>query len=157
MRPIPFKSDRAVGGAVPIMWDPNNPPASSAPPGGAGTNAASRYSYLTSRLRARQITMEEATELFGIMQGMLQRSETSRQALMAASRSRGLAGTTTPTTTPAPRTPAVTGGADEMLLFGLLAMGAGAGLVAALTKRIQEGVPPPTAPAAPPKSSPAPR
>jgi len=130
------------------MWDPNNPPASPSSPGAAAT-AQSRYTYLTGRLRARQITMEEATELFGIMQGMLQRSEMSRQALMAASRTRGMTGSTTPTAAPAPRTPAAMGGSDEMLLFGLIAMGAGAGLVAALTKRIQEGVPPPVTPALP--------
>ena len=132
------------------MWDPNNPPASQ-PPSGGGTNAAARYSYLLSRLRSRQITMEEATELFGIMQGMLARSETSRQALMAASRSRGLTGTTTPTAAPAPRTPTTMGGSDEMLLFGLIAMGAGAGLVAALTKRIQEGATAPATAAGPSK------
>jgi len=95
--------------------------------------------------------MEEATELFGIMQGMLARSETSRQALMAASRSRGLTGTTTPTAAPAPRTPTTMGGSDEMLLFGLIAMGAGAGLVAALTKRIQEGATAPATAAGPSK------
>jgi hypothetical protein len=88
--------------------------------------------------------MEEATELFGIMQGMLQRAEAGRQALMAASRVRGLTGTTTPTAAPAPRTPASVGSSDDMLLFGLLAMGAGAGLVAALSKRIQDGAMAPT-------------
>jgi hypothetical protein len=132
------------------MWDPNNPSAPASSPAG-GPNVASRYAYLTGRLRARQITMEEATELFGLMQGMLQRSETSRQALMAASRSRGLTGSTAPTTAPAPRTPPVPGGSDEMLLFGLIAMGAGAGLVAALTKRIQDGALPPVTPTTPSK------
>jgi hypothetical protein len=131
------------------MWDPNNPTAPPAPSGGAA-NPNARYAYLLGRLRARQITMEEATELFGIMQGMLQRSEAGRQALMAASRTRGLTGT--PTVAPAPRTPPSAEGSDDMLLFGLLAMGAGAGLVAALAKRIQEGPLPPVPPTG--KSSP---
>ncbi len=137
------------------MWDPNNP--GSSPPSAGGTaNPNARYAYLVGRLRARQVTMEEATELFGIMQGMLQRSEAGRQALMAASRSRGLTGTTTPTAVPAPRTPPGPGSSDDMLLFGLLAMGAGAGLVAALAKRIQEGplTPPPVAPKSKPDASP---
>jgi hypothetical protein len=135
------------------MWDPNNPPAPAPPTGGAaGANA--RYAYLVGRLRARQITMEEATELFGIMQAMIQRSESGRLALMAASRSRGLSGASAPT--PAPTGPIQTavGSSDDMLLFGLLAMGAGAGLVAALSKRIQDGALPPTAPTSPAKRSP---
>ncbi|MGA8276496.1 MAG: hypothetical protein WB852_09455 [Thermoplasmata archaeon] len=131
------------------MWDPNNP--NSPPPStGGAANPNARYAYLVGRLRARQVTMEEATELFGIMQGMLQRSEAGRQALMAASRTRGLTGASTPTAVPAPRTPPSAGGSDDMLLFGLLAMGAGAGLVAALAKRIQDG---PLTPAAPPPRS----
>jgi hypothetical protein len=127
------------------MWDPNNPNSPPTPGGAANPNA--RYAYLVGRLRARQVTMEEATELFGIMQGMLQRSEAGRQALMAASRVRGQSGATTLTAAPVPRTPAGMGSSDDMLLFGLLAMGAGAGLVAALAKRIQDGalVPPPPA------------
>jgi hypothetical protein len=130
------------------MFDPNAPSSSSSSGGGAsGPNA--RYAYLVGRLRGRQITMEEATELFGIQQAMLQRSEAGRQALMAASRNRGMAGgATTLTTSPTPTPTVVVGGSDDMLLFGLLAMGAGAGLVAALAKRIQDG----TLPTPPPPS-----
>jgi hypothetical protein len=132
------------------MFDPNVAPAPTSV--GGATNPNARYTYLSGRLRSRQITMEEATELFGIMQGMLQRSEAGRQALMAASRSRGLGGAATVAAPPAPRTPAPAAGSDDMLLFGLLAMGAGAGLVAALSKRIQDGVPP----VSPPTSKPNP-
>src|SRR4029077_17208883 len=32
---------------------------------------SARYVYLLTRLRERQITMEEATELFGVMQGRI--------------------------------------------------------------------------------------
>jgi hypothetical protein len=98
--------------------------------------------------------MEEATELFGIMQGMLQRSETNRLALMAASRSRGatpVAASPSPAPTPAAVSAA---GSDDLLLFGLLAMGAGAGLVAAVTKRIQAGAPPATGSPGAPKPAP---
>ena len=123
------------------MWDPNNP-TSPPPASGGAANPNARYSYLAGRLRSRQITMEEATELFGIMQGMLQRSEAGRQALMAASRSRGVSAVNAPTAPSAPRTPAGMGGSDDMLLFGLLAMVAGSGLVAELAKRIQDGAPP---------------
>jgi hypothetical protein len=125
------------------MWDPNV--ASTASSGGAGA-ATARYSYLIGRLRSRQITMEEATELFGLMQGMLARSETGRQALMAASRARTPPAKASPVSSDTPRVPAVVGPTDDLLLFGLLAMGAGSGLVAALAKRIQQGPSPTTAP-----------
>ncbi|MGI0156285.1 MAG: hypothetical protein ACREDE_09190, partial [Thermoplasmata archaeon] len=41
--------------------------------GGSSDTAArsQRYNYLVGRLRGRQITMEEATELFTVMQGMV--------------------------------------------------------------------------------------
>ena len=103
-----------------------------------------RYVYLLGRLRTRQITMEEATELFGTMQGMLRTSESGRLAALAQA--------TTPTAAPsAPRTapvsrPAPSGSSDDMFLVGLLAMGAGAGLLAALSKRITEGPDSGTAP-----------
>lgn len=135
------------------MWDPNAPAVAPSASGGSA-NPGGRHTYLVGRLRARQITMEEATELFGIMQGMLQRSEAGRQALMAASRSRGVSAVTTPSAPPAPRTPTTVGSSDDMLLFGLLAMGAGAGLVAALAKRIQDGAPPLVTPPSEPTESP---
>jgi hypothetical protein len=127
------------------MYDPNAPAPASSSSTGEGVSPNARYGYLVGRLRSRQITMEEATELFGIQQGLLQRSEAGRQALMAASRNRGMAGTTTPVPS-APTGPGVVvSGSDDTLLFGLLALGAGAGLIAALTKRIQDaGGPPPS-------------
>ncbi len=51
-------------------------------PGGAGSRNA-RYAYLVGRLRTRQITMEEATELFGVQQAALSRSEGARLAALA--------------------------------------------------------------------------
>jgi hypothetical protein len=112
--------------------------------GGGNAAANARYAYLVGRLRTRQITMEEATELFTMMQAMLAQSEAARLAL-----SRTIpppppsAGRTSP---PSPGPVLATAGSDDFLLMGILAMGAGAGLLAALTKRIQD-LPPSPAPA----------
>ncbi len=94
-----------------------------------------RYVYLVTRLRNRQITMEEATELFNLMQTMLR------------------AAAVPPPT--APKTPtAITigssgpsggpGGAglgEDAYWISILALGAGAGLGAAVVKRLM-GPPP---------------
>jgi len=82
--------------------------------------------------------MEEATELFNIMQGMLQNSEAARAALMRVPAS--ISSSPPPShPAPAPRPAAGPGGSsDDFLLLGILAMGAGAGLLAAMTKRIQD-------------------
>jgi hypothetical protein len=114
------------------------PPATNA--GDAQRNA--RYAYLVGRLRNRQITMEEATELFTVMQGMLRQSEVARAALMRLPPPPP----TTPSTKAQPVVKPPTGNADDFLLLGLLGMGAGAGLLAALTKRMQELSAPPPAP-----------
>ena len=111
---------------------------------GAGSASSgarnARYAYLVGRLRNRQMTMEEATELFSIMQGMLQTSEAARAALMRVPVPAPQAVTRA---APPPRPPAPpSGGGDDFLLLGILAMGAGAGLLAAMTKRIQGATPP---------------
>jgi hypothetical protein len=95
-----------------------------------------RYAYLVGRLRNRQMTMEEATELFDVMQGMLRQSEVARAAAL---RMPPPPPTGMPPP-PVPRPPAApaSGGGDDFFLLGLLAMGAGAGLLAALTKRVQD-------------------
>jgi hypothetical protein len=83
--------------------------------------------------------MEEATELFTIMQEMLQTSEAARLALL---RTPAAGRPALPPTEPSERPrAAAAGGGDELLLVGLLAMGAGAGLLAAMTKRITEATP----------------
>jgi hypothetical protein len=112
---------------------PQTPPSSA---GGAGPGSqGSRYTYLVGRLRNRQITMEEATELFALMQTMLARAnELARASAMRPS--------STVPVAPVPEAPRVAPAAsssDDLLLVGLLAMGAGAGLLAALSKRIAEG------------------
>ena len=96
-----------------------------------------RYTHLVGRLHSRQITMEEATELFQIMQNLLQTSEAARLALMRTPSAVAPSARLPP---PPPERAAVAASAagDELLLVGLLAMGAGAGLLAAMTKRIQD-------------------
>jgi len=97
------------------------------------------------------MTMEEATELFTIMQGMLQTSEAARAALVRAATPPVIPGQTPPP----PRVPAApsSGTGDDLLLVGLLAMGAGAGLLAALTKRIQDVTTPSSSGGASPSGS----
>ncbi|MGA8711341.1 MAG: hypothetical protein WB786_08990 [Thermoplasmata archaeon] len=124
--------------------------------GGSGGGPNARYAYLVARLRNRQMTMEEATELFNLMQGMLQTSESARVALLRIPASPSSLAPAHPP--PAARTPPAPGGSgDDFLLLGILAMGAGAGLLAAMTKRIQDVTTPPgSTPSAPtnPRTSP---
>jgi hypothetical protein len=121
-------------------------PDASPPPNVPGSTAQqnTRYAYLVGRLRTRQITMEEATELFGLMQGMLRTSEQARLIAQRAATSASPAPLPGPGAA-APRTPpsAVSGTSDDLFLVGLLAMGAGAGLMAAMAKRLQDMTPPP--------------
>jgi hypothetical protein len=109
---------------------------SAAAPARPDAQRAARYNHLVERLRNRQITMEEATELFGLMNAMLRASETARLALAASP----------PSTEEKPRAPhpKPTAGPtipapDDLMVAGILAMGAGAGLLAAITKRMSEG------------------
>ena len=80
--------------------------------------------------------MEEATELFALMEAMLRESEVARRAV--ATLPARPAGPAAPAR-PATPGPAPSGGADDLLLVGLLAMGAGAGLLAAMSRRLAEG------------------
>jgi predicted acylesterase/phospholipase RssA len=122
------------------------PPPPSDTPGSRGQ----RYAYLAARLQNRQITMEEATELFTVMQAMIARANEAARA--AAARASGSVPAALPPASvrEAPRREAPSGGsADDLLLVGILAMGAGAGLLAALSKRIADT----NAPAPPPSGS----
>ncbi len=130
---------------------PPPPPAgSSGPPGAPG----SRYNYLVNRLRNRQITMEEATELFTVMQSMITRANEAARA--AAARIPSAPAVPTAPVPEAPRLAPPSTSSDDLLLVGLLAMGAGAGLLAALSKRIGEapGAPASSAPESKGKSTP---
>lgn len=86
------------------------------------------------------MTMEEATELFTLMQGMLQTSEAARAALIRAPAPPP--STIRPPAAARPAAPPIAIN-DDLLLVGLLAMGAGTGLLAAITKRLREGAPVP--------------
>ncbi len=108
-------------------------------PSDAQRNA--RYAHLVGRLRTREITMEEATELFGLMQAMLRSSELARVAALRAS-----AAPPEPSAPAVPRPPpgvAVPAASDDLFLVGLLAMGAGAGVLAAMAKRLSSPPPEP--------------
>jgi hypothetical protein len=110
-----------------------------------------RYVYLIGRLRGRQITMEEATELFQIQQQMIARVQ-------------AMAPPPSPFPTPPPPPPAMSGrtqavtapaaSSDDLLWEALPVLAAGAGILAAVLKRAQAGPPEPKA-ATPPPASPA--
>ncbi|MCI4326976.1 MAG: hypothetical protein L3K16_05000 [Thermoplasmata archaeon] len=115
------------------MYDPSAP----STPTFSGSASSARYAYLVGRLRGRQITMEEATELFAIQQTMISRASVMNQVPPPPP----------PPDVDANAPPAVpsnpsTGGSlfsDENLAMTLLAMGVGAGLLAAVVKRAREG------------------
>ncbi len=113
-------------------------PAAGSASGTAGAPARNqRYTYLIARLRNRQMTMEEATELFALMDAMLRASETARLAMARPSASLPPTPVAAPARPPSAAPAAGTG--DDFFLLGIMAMGAGAGLLAAMTKRIQDG------------------
>jgi len=90
--------------------------------------------------------MEEATELFALMQGMIARANDAARA--ASYRTPASSAPSLPAPPPPPRASTPSSSADDFLLVGLLAMGAGAGLLAALSKRIGDVAPSdPTVPA----------
>ncbi len=117
---------------------PSNRPPPSTPSSPPAQDPNARYVYLVARLRNRQITMEEATELFAIMDDSLRLLRT------AASRP------VTPPPAPAPvearpPSPAPAAGSmagmtsDDLLAVGILLIGAGAGVSAALRERSKSG------------------
>jgi len=113
---------------------------SATPPAATDAQRSQRYAYLVGRLNNRQMTMEEATELFNIMQGMIRQSEAARLALSRQPPPPSGSGER-PVMAASPASAA----SDDFFLLGILAMGAGAGLLAAMTKRLQDLTP--TAPA----------
>jgi hypothetical protein len=131
------------------MYNPSEDSTDTTPPPARSSNPNARYAYLVGRLRSRQITMEEATELFSLQQAALSRSEAGRMAAIAQSGSARASSMAPP---PPPPTPVVSGaaGADDLLILGLLTMGAGAGLMAAMARKMQE---PPSPPASATASS----
>lgn len=91
--------------------------------------------------------MEEAIELYTLMDGMLRASEAARVAMLRAPPAAPTM-PAAPERAPPPRAGPPPGAAaaatagDDFFLLGILAMGAGAGLLAAMTKRMQDLAPP---------------
>jgi hypothetical protein len=100
-------------------------------------NPNARYNYLVQRLRGRQITMEEATELFGIMDTLVRASEARLAAAVVAGGARPAAA---PKPAKKPAAPAAGIPGDELLWLTILGAGAGAGILAAIAKRAGESM-----------------
>jgi hypothetical protein len=131
------------------------PPPAPPPPDVGEIPQAPRYQYLVGRLRNRQITMEEATELFAIQRQQVALLLARTNALAAAAAytppsprmPRPVVRPTTPTT-PAPSFSME--GVDPWG-EGLLFLALGAGVLAALMKSVRGA--PPKAAARPPTST----
>lgn len=105
---------------------PNSPPSPSA-----------RYAYLVARLRNRLITMEEAIELFALMDDTIRMLRTtSMRAPPAVARPSPAAAPAPPPSASGPTSGIAT---DDLLTAGVLMIGAGAGIAAALRRRAAEG------------------
>ncbi|HZY69978.1 MAG TPA: hypothetical protein VFF67_03245 [Thermoplasmata archaeon] len=92
-----------------------------------------RYVFLIGRLRRREITMEEATELFALQQAMLRAAQS---ALPPPPPPPG--GSSPALGATYPPTPSGVGGVsitEDSLWTGLLFFGAGAGVLAAVLRR----------------------
>ena len=118
------------------MYAPSPPLAPPVPPAPTPT----RYTYLVGRLRGRQITMEEATELFSLQQTMISQATVINRPPSDDAPEPSDTPADPSSGTPAPAT---AGFSDENVALGLLAMGVGSGLLAAVLKRAQEGPKPP--------------
>jgi len=111
-------------------------PAVAPSPPVAVSSSGARYAYLVSRLRNRQITMEEATELFAIQQTLIARASVTTQPPPPPPPDVTKSDDATPAATP-PSSGTLF--SDENLAMTLLAMGVGAGLLAAVVKRARDG------------------
>lgn len=142
----------------PYAGNPQTAPSPPPPPPPEEAEAvppAPRYAYLAGRLRNRQITMEEATELFAIQRQQVSVLLARSNALAAAARSSG-ARPARPIMPQTPATSAAVAAIENLDPWGegLLFLTVGAGLLAALMKRAQGPEPVQTrVPAAPASSS----
>ncbi|HEV2317878.1 MAG TPA: hypothetical protein VGV89_09960 [Thermoplasmata archaeon] len=112
-------------------------PATAPSPGTAPSPA--RYAYLVGRLRGRQITMEEATELFELQQQMVLRARMAAIAVASPAPS----GPAPPRPASATGTPAPGASnlvvSEDALWESLPALAGALGIFAALLKRAQSG------------------
>lgn len=127
--------DPSAGSGVDGMLDPPAPPR---PVPASLVPSGPRYGYLVARLRNRQITMEEATELFGLLQDALGAAAQAMRTPPAPPASRGVTSRGSAASPSPVRGPPVAL-RDEDVALGLLALGAGSGLLAAILKRSSEG------------------
>ncbi|MGI0054599.1 MAG: hypothetical protein ACREBT_05870 [Thermoplasmata archaeon] len=111
---------------------------------------ANRYAYLVSRLRNRQITMEEATELFGVMDSTI---HTLRNAMVPRSAPPPPPPSTEPPRPQGAAPSPTTISTDDLLTAGILLIGAGAGVASALRAR-SNSAPPPNPPGKPAAKAP---
>ena len=131
----------AYPGSPPTAPSPPPPP----PPEEAEeVPGAPRYAYLVGRLRNRQITMEEATELFSIQRQQVRVLVARTNALVAAASTPAMP--SRPTRPAAPPSPAIAGMMEKFDPWGegLLFLALGAGVLAALMKRAQGSAPGPS-------------
>ena len=97
-----------------------------------GAAMSPRYVYLLNRLRTRQITMEEATELFSLQQAMLAQERAANRMSREAK------------SVPVPAAPernllgVISTAPEDLLWEGMLLAGPAAGLLAAIMKRSRE-------------------
>jgi hypothetical protein len=91
--------------------------------------------------------MEEATELFSTMQGMIRDAQSALPPPPPVTDS-------TNAPPPPPNRPGGLNLGEDGMWIAMLAIGTGAGLAAALMKRLEGGAPPTGAARAPPKSTP---
>ncbi|MGC2289892.1 MAG: hypothetical protein WA688_08565 [Thermoplasmata archaeon] len=120
-----------------------SPPPPPPPEEAEEVTGAPRYPYLVGRLRNRQITMEEATELFTIQRQQVRLLMARTNALAAAAASPSVRMPRPAARPAAPAAPVAMEGLDPWG-EGLLFLALGAALLAALMKRSQG--PAPTAP-----------
>src|SRR5580658_9248573 len=115
-------------------YDPTvapSPPTAPTPP------APARHAYLVGRLRSRQITIEEAQELYELQQALILRLS-SPPPTRTAPPPPTAEGPAAPAA-PAVRPTATFSLGDDALWLGMLGLGASAGVLAAILKRNQEG------------------
>jgi hypothetical protein len=115
---------------------PRRAPSPAAAPPVTPAPSPARYAYLVGRLRNRQITLEEATELFALQQAMVARAQADAVRI-----ARGAAAPPPPARgpSPVPAAPATVGlSSEDALWLGALGLGAAAGLLAAILRRARE-------------------
>lgn len=110
--------------------------ADTSPPPPPPASPSTRYAYLVARLRNRQITMNEATELFEMQQTTLASALARARSAPPPPPSPAAGTAAEPAAAPPPSLGTLP---DDAFWMGLLAAGAGAGLLAAVLKRARDG------------------